>query len=313
MDSIPRWFSGVKLNYAENVLFSPDPADPSKQSTTTKEDDKVVLTEVREGCTEIRHVTWRELRQRVGLLANAMSAHGVRKGDRVAVVASNSVDTLTVFLAVTALGGLFSSSSTDMGTKGILDRLTQIKPRWVFFDDWAVYNGKTVDLRQKMTETVEGMAQVGEFDGLVSMPRFQDRPEDVSMVHRTTTLARYLERAQGRSELVFEQMEFSDSFLIVYSSGTTGVPKCIVHSIGGALMNSCKEARLHRNMGPDSVNLQFTTVGPIHNQFPLPADIQPTRLDGSCICSPSCQSSTAQEQFSTTARPFNQISRPLFA
>lgn len=259
MDAIPHWFEGVQLNFAENILFTPDPSHPSQRTTAGKEDDKVACTEVREGCTEIRDVTWGQLRQKVGKLAQAMKAHGVCKGDRVAAVASNSVDTLVVMLAVTVLGGLFSSSSTDMGTKGILDRLLQISPRFVFVDDWAIYNGKTVDLREKMTEVVQGMRGVEEFRGLVSLPRFQDRPADVGGVPRTVTLAKYLEKAHT-SELPFERVEFRDPFLIVYSSGTTGVPKCIVHSVGGVLINGKKEGKLHRDLGPETVNLQYTTV-----------------------------------------------------
>lgn len=260
MDSIPRWFEGVKLNYAENILYSADASDPSKRTVCGKEDDKVACTEVREGCTEIRDFTWSELRERVAELAQAMKVHHVGKGDRVAVVASNSFDTLVVMLAVTALGGLFSSSSTDMGTKGVLDRLLQIKPKFVFVDDWAVYNGKTVDLREKMTEIVHGMDSVEEFQGLVSLPRFQERPEDVSDVPRMLTLPAYLEKAQGKTDLQFERVDFRDPFLVVYSSGTTGVPKCIVHSVGGVLINGKKEGKLHRDLGPDTVNLQYTTV-----------------------------------------------------
>jgi acetoacetyl-CoA synthetase len=122
MDSNPPWFQGVYVNFAETCLFWPDARDPSKSTTYRKEDWRVACTEAREGGTEIRHCTWRELRERTALLSNAMRARGVRRGDRVAVVASNSIDTLVVFFAVTALGGIFSSSSTDMGTKGVLDR-----------------------------------------------------------------------------------------------------------------------------------------------------------------------------------------------
>lgn len=260
MDSCPKWFSGVKLNFAENILYSVDPRDASRQTTYGKEDAKVACTEVREGCTEIRDFTWGQLRERVGRLAQAMKAHGVKKGDRVAVVASNSIDTLVVLLAVTALAGLFSSSSTDMGTKGILDRLTQIRPKWVFVDDWTVYNGKTVDLRDKMDEIVQGMAGVQEFQGLVSMPRWQNKPANIGKVPRTINFATYIEAGKGNSEIPFERVDFCDPFLVVYSSGTTGVPKCIVHSIGGVLINGKKEGKLHRDFGPDSVNLQYTTV-----------------------------------------------------
>lgn len=118
------------MNYAENILYSRVPGAPtSKRGVIGKEDAKIALTEVREGYTEVRDVTWAQLRKDVGTLANAMKQHGIKKGDRVVVVASNSVDTLMVFLAVTALGGLFSSSSTDMGVQGVLQRSLQVTPK----------------------------------------------------------------------------------------------------------------------------------------------------------------------------------------
>ena len=213
MDHIPRWFRGVRLNFAENCLYT------GNGSTTGKEDDKVALTEVREGCTEIRNVTWGELRRKVGRLASAMRAHGVMKGDRVAVVASNSVDTLSVFMAVTSLGGLFSSSSTDMGSKGVLDRLTQIRPKWLFMDDAYLYNGKQGDLRDKMAEIVKGMSGINEFRGVVTMPRWE-RPVDIESVPRTMGLEEYLSKATSDG-LHFERVEFAAPFLIVYSSGVS--------------------------------------------------------------------------------------------
>ncbi|KAK3714792.1 hypothetical protein LTR37_007527 [Vermiconidia calcicola] len=265
MDTIPPWFEGVKVNFAENVLYWPDPKDPSKRTTYRKEDHRVACTEVREGCKEIRHCTWKELREQVGMLANAMRARGVGRGDRVAVVASNSFDTLTVFFAVTSLGGMFSSSSTDMGTRGVLDRLRQTKPKYVFVDDWALYNGKTIDLRSKMSEIEAGMSDISQLQGLVAMPRWQDNPEDISSVRRCETFASFMKAANGNKALQFERIEFGDPFLIVYSSGTTGMPKCIVHSAGGVLMNNRKESNLHRNMSaydPDDLCvLQFTTTG----------------------------------------------------
>jgi acetoacetyl-CoA synthetase len=130
IDSIPRWFDGVYMNAAENLLYSRVPgAATSKRGTIGKEDSKVAITEAREGATEIRDVTWGQLRLEVGRLADAMRKHGLRKGDRVAVVASNSVDTLVVFLAILSLGGMFSSSSTDMGVQGVLQRMIQITPK----------------------------------------------------------------------------------------------------------------------------------------------------------------------------------------
>ncbi|KAF2276438.1 acetoacetate-CoA ligase [Westerdykella ornata] len=261
METIPKWFDGTRLNFAENILYSVDPADHEKRAMYGKEDDKICVTEIREGNTEVAHLTWGQVRRRVGLLANAMRARGVKKGDRVAIVASTSFDTFICFMAITSLGGLFSSSSTDMGTKGILERLLQIRPKWVFMDDWAVYNGKTIDLRPKMREIVAGMRDVEEFQGMVSQPRFPGKPAGLEGIERTVTLERFLEGARGNHELVFERVDFRDPFLIVYSSGTTGVPKCIVHSVGGVLISVMKEGRLHREWGPETVVLQYTTTG----------------------------------------------------
>lgn len=262
IDSIPDWFPGVRLNFAENVLFSTRIAGKiSSVSKSGKEDFKIAVTEVREGDVEPTvHLTWRELRRRTGRLLQALKAAGVQQGDRVAVVASNSIDTLIVFLATTALGALFSSTSTDTGVKGILDRLLQIKPKWVFIDDTAVYNGKTVDLRPKITQVVEGLAQTNEFQGVVVVPRFRYRPADVSQIPRIQALSQFLSAASS-DQLEFVQVGFRDPFLIVYSSGTTGEPKCIVHSVGGYLLNVNKEARLNRSMDENAVSLQYTTTG----------------------------------------------------
>lgn len=260
MDSIPKWFQGVKMNFTENILFCGDVQGKSCKSG--KEDDKVACTEVREGSflEPIRQISWRELRERTGRVEQAMKAHGVKKGDRIAVVSTNSLDTLTVFLATAALGAIFSSSSTDMGVKGILDRLTQIRPKFLFMDDCALYQGKWIDLRQKMMDIVSGMNNIPEFQGVVSQARLLQKLSDVSCVARCQTWNQFLSAATS-SDLEFEQVDFSDPLLIVYSSGTTGIPKCIVHAVGGVVLNGHKECRLHRQMDEYSCQLQYSTTG----------------------------------------------------
>jgi acetoacetyl-CoA synthetase len=130
IDSIPRWFEGVRLNWAENVLWTRSSTDPpGHRGKEGKEDDKIALTEVREGVSELRHVTWSTLRRLSATYASALYTAGVRRGDRVVVVGANSIETLTIFLATSWLGALFSSSSTDMGAQGILQRTVQVNPK----------------------------------------------------------------------------------------------------------------------------------------------------------------------------------------
>ncbi|KJR82982.1 acetoacetyl-CoA synthetase [Sporothrix schenckii 1099-18] len=266
IDAVPRWFDGVRLNFAENMLYTRSRApgaSPSATTTIGKEDDRIAVTEVREGAAleHTSHVTWSELRRRAAQLAAAMAAHaGVKRGDRVVVVGANSVETLLVWLATCWLGGLFSSSSTDMGARGILQRTVQVNPKLLFMDDVAVYNGKTTDLRPKMKQVVSGLrAECSAFAGAVAIPRFTD-PRDVTDLDATRWVD-FVGAAVDLPSPPFARVDFADPFLICFSSGTTGTPKAIVHSVGGLLINYYKEAILHEGMSPDSVTMQFTTVG----------------------------------------------------
>jgi acetoacetyl-CoA synthetase len=239
---------------AENILYGPGRAD-----------DKIAITSVREGGTEIRHVNWAELRQLVAQYASSLAAAGIRKGDRVAMIASNTLNTALVFLATVALGGIFTSTSTDMGTKGILDRLLQVKPKIVFMEDWALYSGKVTDLSAKMREVSAALTTTVEFATFVVCPRAQDgkTKTDVAKISMGTTLPRFLQLGAQEplpKEKVFVHHPFATPYLIAYSSGTTGQPKCIVHSAGGVLLSQKKELFLLYNIGPHSTQMTFTTT-----------------------------------------------------
>lgn len=261
IDQVPKWFEGVKLNFAQNILFVGDGKGCAKLSPG-KEDDKIACTEVREGSfvEPIRQISWRELRHRTGRLSQALRAHGVRKGDRIAVVASSCLDTLTVFLATTAIGAIFSSSSTDLGSKAILERLIQIEPHYVFMDDFAVYNRKNIDLRPKMKEVIAQLKETRNFKGVVSQSRFLGQPADITTIPHCQTWNTFIS-VTSSSRLEFEQLDFGDPMIILYSSGTTGLPKCIVHSVGGVVLSGHKESTLHRRVDHTSTQLQYTTTG----------------------------------------------------
>lgn len=265
IETVPVWFKGININFAENLIYSgAQDGSQGKRSTKGKEDDKIAITEATEMSSEPEHISWGAVRSEVMQMAEALRRHGVRQGDRVAVVSGNSFNTLKVFLGITALGGIFSSSSTDMGIGGILDRLVQLKPKFIFYDDAAVYGGKTIDLRGKIKGVVEGLSGVREFQGVVVMPRFTTRAFDLNGIPRSTPLAKFLGRNLSLAEISkfeFTRVPFEDPFIIVYSSGTTGSPKCIAHSVGGVLLASAVHNNLHIDQGPTDTVLQFTTTG----------------------------------------------------
>ncbi|KAL7791397.1 hypothetical protein V8C37DRAFT_156085 [Trichoderma ceciliae] len=259
---LPRWFEGVRINWAENVLYSRGASSPNSEARCTlhKEDGKIAFTEVREGNTQVRHVTWRQVRQEVAALAAALKERGLEKGDRVVIVAGHSLRTFVVFLATTWLGGIFSSSSTDMGVGGLLQRAVQVNPKFVFFDDGALYNGKRIDLRDKIRGMMEGMCECDQLQSFVIIQRFTN-PLDTAGIPKTERFEHLVQAGANRPCPAPVRVDFHDPFLIVYSSGTTGTPKALVHAVGTYYLSSSKETHLHRDIGPLDVGLQFTTTG----------------------------------------------------
>ncbi|KAM3414434.1 hypothetical protein BST61_g9599 [Cercospora zeina] len=242
----PAWFPGARLNYAQNILesrYGPHEGHPA-------------LTYIAEGGTSVRHFTLRELRKRVARLANALRDSGLRKGDRVACVCANSDTTFTIFLAVTSLGAIFTSCSPETGEKGILDRFAQIRPKVLFADESQVYNGKRHKNLAKMERVVHQLRVQSELQTVVVIPQYGS--DGVDSRGPWQMIDDFVSRAS--ESLAYEHCAFDDPMVIVYSSGTTGPPKCLVHTVGGVLLKLKSELVLGLDLRPNAVYMQYTTT-----------------------------------------------------
>ena len=246
-DKMPgaEWFPDAKLNFAENLLRF--------------RDDRVALVERLENGSR-RELTYAGLYQRVTELAAALASAGVEKGDRVAGFMPNIIDTAVAMLATTSLGAIWTSCSPDFGINGVLDRFGQVAPKVLFACEGYFYNGKTIDSLPRLEQIV---AQIDSIEKLVVVPVARsaaDTAEAIGSLAKAVTLDAFVVDAPERA-LQFEQTEFNHPLYIMYSSGTTGVPKCIVHGVGGTLLQHLKEHRLHTDIRREDTLFYFTTCG----------------------------------------------------
>ena len=242
-DKMPgaTFFPDARLNFAENLLRRRDDGP----ALIFQAEDKVKRT-----------MSWRDLYDSVSVLAQALKDLGVGPGDRCAGFVPNMPETIVAMLATTSLGAVWTSCSPDFGINGVLDRFGQTRPKILFTADGYHYNGKAHDSLGRVAEFTADLPTV---DKIIVLPMLSDAP-DLSGLSNAATLADAT-AAYAPGEIAFTQMPFNDPLYIMYSSGTTGKPKCIVHGIGGSLLTHMKEHIIQCDAKKDDRIFYFTTCG----------------------------------------------------
>ena len=238
-----RWFPEARLNYAENLL-------------RRRDDGTALVFRGEEKVT--RRMTYGELHLRVARLVAAMKAEGIVAGDVVAAYMPNLPETLIALLAASSMGAIFTSASPDFGVQGVLDRFGQVQPKLLFVADGYFYNGKQIETLDKVRDIVAGLPSVRK---VIVSPYVHETGHDLSGIPHALTRGDFVAPWRAQQEIEFAPLPFDHPLYILYSSGTTGVPKCIVHSAGGALLQHLKEHRLQSDVKPGDKVFYFTTCG----------------------------------------------------
>ncbi|MBL7165919.1 MAG: acetoacetate--CoA ligase [Dehalococcoidales bacterium] len=236
-----RWFRGARLNFAENLL--------------RYRDHRTALVFKGEAQEAVR-ITYAELYDSVARLARSLRQMGIRPGDRIAGFMPNMIETVVAMLASTSIGAVWSSCSPDFGIKGVLDRFRQVEPRVLFTANGYSYSGKAFDSLERVADILRELPSV---ERVVVVP-YTEKDPDIKRVPKSIGYEDFLSRERGL-EIAFEQLPFDHPLYIMYTSGTTGLPKCMVQGAGGVLLNQLKELKLHTDVRREDTIFYFTTCG----------------------------------------------------
>lgn len=237
-----KWFPEARLSYAENML--------------RRRDDSVAMIFQGENRFS-KEVSSRAVYQLVSRVAQALEAAGVKEGDRVAGYLPNLPEAAAIMLACNAIGAIWSSCSPDFGANGVVDRFGQIEPKILFVADGYFYNGKHITTLDKAEEAVARLPSV---EKIVVLTYIYLIPPSIEHIPNAERFSDFITPHQPK-DIAFKQLPFDHPLYILYSSGTTGVPKCIVHGQGGTLLQHLKEHRLHTDVKPGDRLFYFTTLG----------------------------------------------------
>tara|TARA_B100000902_G_scaffold158053_1_gene154116 strand:+ start:423 stop:2375 length:1953 start_codon:yes stop_codon:yes gene_type:complete len=233
-----KWFHGAKLNFAENLL--------------RVRSNKIAIIATDE-LNDKKCISYNQLYNEVESLASSLRKWGIQPGDRIAGIMTNSSESIISMLAVTSIGAIWSSCSPDFGAKGILDRFKQIKPKVIFSISSYSYNGKKISLNNKLNQITK---ELNTLEKIIIINEHESKKNTLS---KKITWENALDK--NPKPLKFEQLPFDHPIYILYSSGTTGLPKSIVHGSGGTLLQHLKELRLHTEISDKSTVFYYTTCG----------------------------------------------------